>query len=186
MPQVGEIKRGCEIGRKGREKLIWSACLDCGKERWVELKNGEPVHKLCRRCSNKAIKLKIKGRFTGSNNAQWKGGRRIARKGYILIWVGEDDFFAPMRDKRLHVVPEHRLVIAKSLGRNLHSWEIVHHKHTRYLAGSIEDKQDNRRENLQLVTDDRHKQITILELKIEQQAKEIKCLKEQIKTPQQS
>ena len=65
-------------------------------------------------------------------------------------------------------VREHRLIVAKKLGRCLHIWELVHHKHTQYPAGSIEDKQDNRDENLQLVTDDRHKQITILENRIKQ------------------
>lgn len=86
-------------------------------------------------------------------------------------------------------VPEHRLVVAKCLGRCLQLWELVHHKHSRYPAGSIEDKQDNRYpENLQLVTDDRHKQITILEHRIkklelsnEELHKEVKLLRWQIK-----
>ncbi|MBU1067552.1 hypothetical protein KKE60_07170, partial [Patescibacteria group bacterium] len=63
-------------------------------------------------------------------------------------------------------VKEHRLVMAKRLGRNLHCWEIVHHKGTKYPIGTIENKQDNRLENLQLVSDERHKQITILENRI--------------------
>ncbi len=35
---LGELKRGKEIGKVG--KFIWLACVDCGKERWVEIKKG--------------------------------------------------------------------------------------------------------------------------------------------------
>ena len=59
-----------------------------------------------------------------------------------------------MADKA-HYVQEHRLVVAKYLNRCLLPWEIVHHKGTKYPIGSKEDKGDNRRENLELITDKR-------------------------------
>lgn len=101
----------------------------------------------------------------GSRNGMWRGGRSKIH-GYIQVWLPPGDFFYSMTTKNGYV-REHRLVVAKALGRCLQPWEIVHHKHAKYPAGSVEDKQDNRYpENLQLVTDDRHKQITILENRI--------------------
>ena len=98
----------------------------------------------------------------GKGNSNWKGGRYKHKSGYIIMRLQPDDFFYSMVSKAGYIL-EHRLVMAQHLGRCLHRWEIVHHKHTKYPAGSIEDKQDNRRENLQLVSDDRHKQLSILE-----------------------
>jgi len=32
MPEIGEIKHASELQRKGTDKYIWSACINCGKE----------------------------------------------------------------------------------------------------------------------------------------------------------
>lgn len=71
----------------------------------------------------------------------WKGGRTNAPGGYMAAWVDEGD---PMRVMAWGTgyVPEHRLVMARSLGRPLRPTETVHH-----ING---DKRDNRLENLQL------------------------------------
>ena len=92
----------------------------------------------------------------GGKGAKRKVGNRYKADGYVCIILPLNDFFEPTSNKG-HI-KEHRLVMAQHLGRNLHRWEIVHHKN--------HIKDDNRIENLQLMSDDRHKQITLLERRI--------------------
>ncbi len=158
-PEIGEIKYGKEIGKSGKyTKYIWQTCAQCGRERWVSYRQ-QP-----KKCSDCAVK------DTASESKSWKGGR-TNENGYISIYLQPDDFFYPMVINKGYV-REHRLVMAKALGRNLQSWEIVHHKN--------HIRTDNRIENLQLVTDDRHTQITILESKIKRQKDIIMALKADI------
>lgn len=162
-------------------KFIGHACICCGKVRWVMLRaKGVPAHTRCASCADKGY---------GGSSRNWKGGRTVDSKGYVYIRVYPDDFFYPMVNSNGYVA-EHRLVVAKALGRNLHRWEMVHHKHAKYPAGSKEDKADNRfPENLQLVQEMQHKQITLLdrrirllEAKVGEQGKLIRLLQWQNKT----
>lgn len=89
----------------------------------------------------------------GTKNPAWKGGQFTGSRGYVFVWLSLDDFFHPMVDKSGYVV-EHRYIMAKSLGRCLQLSEVVHHKN------GIKD--DNRIENLQLMSDLGHKQLTHL------------------------
>lgn len=71
----------------------------------------------------------------------WHGGRVRMKSGYVGVLVDPDDPFASMRSTTGYV-PEHRLVMARHLGRPLAASEQVHHVNG--------DRTDNRIENLQL------------------------------------
>ncbi len=151
MPKPGEIRRAREIHPEtiyvpeaGYNKYIWHACITCGKERWAILKNGVASRLHCQQCGCGSKQL------PGSANSAWKGGRQTSTEGYIRLWVSPADFFFPMANKKGYIM-EHRLVMAKHLGRCLHKWELVHHKGTRHPLGSRENKQDNRIENLMII-----------------------------------
>jgi len=137
MPEIGITRNAREIGHKGTHRCIWVACIVCGKERWVKLKQGKPTNLKCLSCSK-----------IGKLNYNWKGGRRIMFGGYVAIKIYPNDFFYPMADSHRYVL-EHRLVVAKALGRCLLPWEIVHHK-----PGYRKDE-NKYPETLELITDKR-------------------------------
>lgn len=72
----------------------------------------------------------------------WRGGRVTATGGYIAVTADPDDPIASAMANVTGYALEHRLVLAKSLGRPLTRHETVHH-----ING---DRRDNRLENLQL------------------------------------
>lgn len=146
MPKLGEIRKS-RVGVSEDKHWcndIWAACPTCGKERWVRNDTwanqhwGKSTGRKCQVCSRKSR--------TGSKNPMWKGGRQWTR-GYIYILLRPNDFFYSMATAE-GVVMEHRLVMAKSLGRALHSWELVHHKDG--------DKSNNQLGNLELTTPNGH------------------------------
>lgn len=78
----------------------------------------------------------------GPDNPLFKG-RRELKSGYIKVYVGNH----PYSDSKGYIF-EHRLVMEKKLGRYLLPWEKVHH------FNGIKD--DNRQENLKLVSRTSH------------------------------
>lgn len=148
MPQLGDIKDGRELGYKCHYKWIWHACVDCGRCRWVRLRHGSAEHLRCNSCAGK-----YKPSARGSRASRWKGGHRSSTNGYSEILLQPSDFFYPMAQQNGYVL-EHRLVMAKKLGRCLQPWELVHHKGVRYTG--IPNKQDNLEDNLEMTTRGSH------------------------------
>jgi transposase len=77
----------------------------------------------------------------GERSASWKGGRVRVVNGYTAVRIDVTDPLRVMAQKHGYVL-EHRLVMARSLGRPLAKQETVHH-----ING---DRSDNGLENLQL------------------------------------
>lgn len=167
--EIGAIQAHKDSSGNNR-KFIWHACISCGKERWMRYEKGRAVSPRCQSCANKMSMKVYQHKSRGPLNHKWKGGRYKDTNGYIVVWLDPTDFFHSMTFANR--VREHRLVMAKHLGRNLHTWEIVHHKNGK--------KDDNRIENLQLVSDERHHQITLLENVIKGLKQENSKLKEKI------
>ena len=183
MPNEGDVRYGKEIGilpkrkydTKPATKFKYVICPDCLKGRWVTLwdSNLSTFTGRCKYCSGlfkTSTCMNQKG-MLGPASISYKNGRTIGC-GYVYIKLIPDDFFFSMATKS-HYVLEHRLVVAKSLNRCLHKWEIVHHKN------HIRD--DNRIENLQLISEGQHNGISRLESIIAIQNKRIKELEARIK-----
>lgn len=184
-PQEGDVTNGHKLGFRNCHKYYWTVCLSCGKGHWVSssLRRKENATGFCQQCWWASGRYSKAHPFRrGALNPSWKGGKFKDRFGYVHMKLQPEDFFYPMTDHKGYVL-EHRLTVAKALGRCLHSWEIIHHR-----KGFT--KGDNRYpEALQLVIENvGHDQITQFEqkqkrfeAKIDEQAKLIRLLQWQIK-----
>ena len=148
------------------------ACAVCGKEMWRQDSRLQSVKTpTCSRQCNGKLRGKAwkehahKGRaawtdasrasytekMSGPNNPAWKGGlTRIKRKGKYadqsIKYVRCPEAFKLMARKDGYVM-EHRLAVARELGRPLLRSECVHHVN--------HDATDNRLENLMLFASNR-------------------------------
>ena len=169
IPTIGDIRKD---GRRKKQQFL--PCEVCGKGRWVYIEHGKPISRYCYTCFRQVVcktpafrerlslvhkgkkaspetlrrmsEAMLKARPRGDRNSNWKGGRIIC-DGYVSVWLDESDFFYQMANSSGYIL-EHRLVMAKHLGRCLQTWEHIHHK------DGIRD--NNNIENLKLATQSDH------------------------------
>lgn len=140
------IKRGVEprrTGRPSRDPVILDrirrARADGISHRSIGEELGLSKDWVLALCREMGLPLDVR---SGSNHHSWKGGR-VQHRGYWQVKVDPaDPIVGPMASPHTGYAPEHRAIVARSLGRPLTRSETVHHKNG--------DKQDNRLENLQL------------------------------------
>ena len=190
-PQIGEIRKGIEIGRKTTLKRIWAICIDCGKPRWTNLKSDGKASPRCRPCSVKTPECRLKHSelSKGMNNPfvkkrilQGRGWKdKISDNGYIYVYLLPNHPFRQMTSRGGYVA-EHRLVVAQNLGRCLKPDELIHHKNG--------IRSDNRLENLDIFSRAFHakehtsgycagyeKGLMDAKIKLEQLYKEVKLMR---------
>lgn len=156
--------------------VIAVTCPECGEERWVRSisltrsssKASADRLPWCRRC----------GMEKGKERTLKRGdGKRISAHGYVYVFTAtlspKDRAMVEsmlVTSGRRSVILEHRLVMARHLGRPLLQEEQVHHKNG--------DRADNRLANLRLVTSGSHPvapkdKIALMSVEIESVAREL-------------
>lgn len=127
-----EAKRG----RRGEQRVprTTKSCLRCGRKFGENLQPNElRRRKYCSRsCAARAV--------GGRPRPGPEGTRFVNGDGYVFVYLPPEK--RPAGRETVPHQPEHRAVMAESLGRWPESWETVHH-----INGN---RQDNRPENLQL------------------------------------
>jgi len=124
-----EVRRG-KLGFRVGDK-VEIVCPACQQKRIIISRSiSKPYEKLCRRCAT-AKSHKDNPRIgRAENHYNWKGGINVTKQGYIVEYVKRDNAFFLMATNSHRAggyILQHRLVMAKHLGRFLYDYEIVHH-----------------------------------------------------------
>lgn len=137
-----------------KHKRIIVKCKTCNKSFAIFPSRKGIIEYCSRKCSAPVSAEASRKAHLGDRNYNWQGGRSKNGHGYWMRSVSsipiEDKWLVDgiCQGKRKLQFLEHRYLIAKKMGRTLTKEEIVHH------INGI--KEDNRLENLQLLTKSTH------------------------------
>ncbi len=127
-------------------------CSGCGKKRTVVCRSvSRAYEKLCCACATYKSHKDNPRVGRAENHYNWKGGINKNADGYIVEYVKRDNPLFPMAANTHRAggyVLQHRLVMARHLGRLLNPHEVVHHVNG--------DKSDNRIQNLRVTKRNNH------------------------------
>ena len=123
------------LGQRGIIRTLWKKTpILCQKCHQSFLRKSSPEQRFC--SGSCAAKTR-----TGSRHPSWKGGLKKRKDGYLAVRIPPSKY-----------ILQHRLFMERNLGRKLLSSEHVHH-----LNGV---KDDNRIDNLVLLTHNEHSRLT--------------------------
>lgn len=147
------VRMGLEVRRSGRRsglmmeqiEEIVRAYASGENTRKISKRYGVTDQTIARIVREAGVELRPAGFQTGPAHHGWNGGVTTNSSGYVMERVYPDDPFFGMAIEKASgasYAPQHRLVMARNLGRALEEHETVHH-----IDG---DKSNNSIENLQL------------------------------------
>lgn len=135
-----------ELGRDKYHRQRKRFCSSAHYRSWISTPDGRTAWKLAQAANIPLLRKRV-----GKLNPAYKGLLRKSQTspaGYVMVPVEDHPHAKRTSQTATGMVFEHRLVMEKSIGRYLESWEQVHHKNG--------IKNDNRLDNLEVVVAKTH------------------------------